>query len=264
MINIYNKQSPPIKSLSNNNNITNFHESPLLDTSTPKLDPLKEMEKIRLSTIFGSAPPVISLADVSTIKDNKCNVLSFDKNTINMMSGSQLLDSIVSNKKQIISNRKQTKVTIMKTLNDEQNDVDTETDDIFGDVARKLDGNDSVDTDVSDMNCSESNHDDIQDEVFEGYDDDKKDEQQKNIAMISECINVFQNADKLKLESFESTDALLLDEEVLSQMNDDNSDDSKKYFHLLSKHFEIRQEKLVQLKKSSSNVLANSVFKKKK
>merc|ERR1712228_517392 len=84
-----------------------------------------------------------------------------------------------------------------------------------------------------------------------GYDDDKKDEQQKNIAMMSECINVFQNADKLKLESFESTDALLLDEEVLSQMNDDddNGDDSKKYFHLLSKHFEIRQEKLVQLKK---------------
>merc|ERR1712129_76990 len=119
-------------------------------------------------------------------------------------------------------------------------DINTHSDDIFGDVAKKLD-EESVSDD--DMNCSEeSDHGSIQDEVFEGYDDDKKDEQQKNMAKISECISVLRDAEKLKLASFETMDALL------------QSDDSRKYFDLLSKHFETRQEKLIQLKKTSTNV----------
>merc|ERR1711902_387484 len=132
-------------------------------------------------------------------------------------------NSIMSNKKQIVEQRKNSKITIMKTLNDnDDDDINTHSDDIFGDVAKKLD-EESVSDD--DMNCSEeSDHGSIQDEVFEGYDDDKKDEHQKNMAKISECISVLRDAEKLKLASFETMDALLQTDD---DFNDENeSDDS--------------------------------------
>ena len=135
------------------------------------------MEKIRLSTIFGSAPPVISLADVSTIKDDRYGSGFCNHNNNSYGSGSQLLDSIVR-EKQIISTRKNSKITIMKTLYDidsednHESDINVNvnktnitrggplalnTDDIFDDVARQLDQ--SIDS--SDMNM-DSDHGDIQ------------------------------------------------------------------------------------------------------
>ena len=278
MVNIVNKQSPPIKSLANvTQQIQNFHESPLLDTSTPKLDPQKEMEKIRLSTIFGSAPPVISLADVSTIKDNTGSGGAMYTGTNSYGSGSQLLDSIVR-EKQIISTRKNqnSKITIMKTLHDIENEEEDntlnitnggpilDTGDIFGDVARQLDQ--SIDS--SDMNMDESDHGDIQDEIFEGYDDDEDNNNGKaHIAKISDFINMCSNASKLQLKSFKNKDALLLNMELIKSNdvgmgNNDDLSDSKKYFKLLSKHFEIRQERLIQLKRTSSTVLSHSIMKK--
>merc|ERR1712154_207823 len=106
----------------------------------------------------------------------------------------------------------------------------------------------------------ESDHDDIQEQVFEGYDDDNN-INTNNIRKISEFINMLNGANKLELKSFKNKDKLLLNKQLLlSDDNKDNKDDSKKYFNLLSKHFEIRQQRLIKLKKSSSNVLENSII----
>eukprot|EP00484_Ammonia_sp_Unknown_P005020 CAMPEP_0197073694 /NCGR_PEP_ID=MMETSP1384-20130603/210737_1 /TAXON_ID=29189 /ORGANISM="Ammonia sp." /LENGTH=690 /DNA_ID=CAMNT_0042512533 /DNA_START=18 /DNA_END=2091 /DNA_ORIENTATION=- len=283
MASIVKKQSPPIKSLAIAAN-NHFHESPVLATSTPKLDPQKEMERIRLSTIFGSAPPVISLADVSTIKDRDAY-----GNGMQYASGSQLLDSIVREKQVMATThgattRKHSKITILKTLRDIEhadNGNAMPAGDIFGDVAKQLD--ESIDS--SDMNCDDSDHDDMQEEIFEGYDDDDllvddkhSKHGQKQMAKISEFINLCSNAHKTHFTSFESKDELLLNTQLLqlddehthnhsqlskqSQQQENSMSDSHKYFKLLSKQFEIRQQRLIQLKKTSSLVLSHSVMKK--
>eukprot|EP01083_Nonionella_stella_P030813 84410_1 len=244
VINIVNKSSPPIKSL---NNMTNFHESPLLDTSTPKLDPMKEMEKIRLSTIFGSAPPVISLADVHGSVASSNHRMSNN----NPLAGSQLIDNIVR-EKQIMSRKQSKQLTIMETLGHMPQDDTVELSN--GSLI-------SADTDdhEEDMNCEESDHDDIQDEIFQGYQHqvdayDETNVNQKHIAQISHFINMCENASKLKLESFERKDALLDDQNDGQELDGD----SKKYFDLLSKQFQIRQQRLIQLKKSSTAILSEN------
>merc|ERR1712046_435660 len=69
----------------------------------------------------------------------------------------------------------------------------------------------SVHSVMSDMSVEASDHGDIQETVFEGYDDD--DGQQIGvdvaIAKISAFITMCIGADKVKLKSFERRDALI-------------------------------------------------------
>mmetsp|Transcript_12678 Transcript_12678/g.19205 ORF Transcript_12678/g.19205 Transcript_12678/m.19205 type:complete len:670 (+) Transcript_12678:32-2041(+) len=267
---------PPMKCLS-----SAFHESPVLHASTPKLDPHKEMEKIRLSTIFGSAPPVISLADISS----NANEFTTTTATMATMSGSQLLHSIVR-EKQIMATRKYSshsgnssapqllvpvsKTTIMKTLSDiEASNASAHA------LATSSDASSSV-GDSSDMNCDESDRSDIQNEIFQGYDDDKDEgdggdaqvdcpkQTQRQIAKLSEFINLCKTAQKQEFASFKTMDALLLvsGNERESDINMKDQSQSQKYFQLLSQHFEARQQRLMKLKKTSTAVLSSSVMKK--
>merc|ERR1712154_610277 len=87
---------------------------------------------------------------------------------------------------------------------------------------------------------------DIQSPVFEGYED-----RNNHITKITEFMNMLTNASKLKLNSFKTMDPSL-------SGNEEN--DHQKYFNLLSKHFETRHQKLMQLKKSSYVVLSNSMI----
>eukprot|EP01084_Bolivina_argentea_P256489 431854_1 len=153
--------SPPIKPLSNN---CNFHESPLLDTSTPKLDPVQEIEDIRRS-IFDNAPPVLSIKDISSHYTNI--------HKRNNMNDSQLINSIIK-QKQIISTRKNNNITLIQTLKDINNNNinnNNNNDEIFPNIEEKNENlNDSIVS--SDINC-QSDHDEMQDEIFKTYNDEK-------------------------------------------------------------------------------------------
>ena len=223
--------SPPIKSL----NAVHFHESPVLHTHSPALDPLSEMERIRLSgsTVFGAAPPVISLADVSANRESMQSSRSWG-------SGSQLLRSIVREQ------RKGAGSQLLRGI-DRQHDAHS-------------DGPISNDRNEHDLTVTTSDHADIQEELFEGYDDEEDhgalslrghDGQRRSIAKMSAFITMCSGAEHSKLPSFERRDCLLSDAK--------GSDQNDECLKMLCRHFEARQQRLTEMKRTASNVLESSL-----
>merc|ERR1712150_133230 len=196
------------------------------------------------------------------------------------MGGSQLLQSIVREKRgQIMASRKgsraSSKVSIMRTLRDIDHE---EEDDVDVDAPTEMADGDSVHSVMSDMSVEASDHGDIQDEVFEGYDDDGDDRyrggegQRRAIAKMSGLITMCIGAEKVKFKSFERRDALLRETECnekdsghhngkeIGTEHGGNDGKNEKCLKILCRHFEARQQRLVDMKRTSSNVLSSSVM----